>query len=157
VGASGGIRRLRSAKLTRAMYVITPSGDMPLRSNSRTAAQDARGSAFSTGGADDGNQVGLHSVAAGRADCQTRSLWPLGRATAAIAAFATGLSSGLIHLCPRPFSCGRTGRIMAARGLWRPLVNAGAHCWKACWGQPLKSSNLLSSAKPDLTLWGPGS
>jgi hypothetical protein len=26
------------------------------------------------------------------------------------------------------------------------VVNIGAQCWKACWGQPLKSSNLLSSA-----------
>ena len=25
-------------------------------------------------------------------------------------------------------------------------MNAGQHCWKACWGQPLRSSNLLSSA-----------
>jgi hypothetical protein len=25
-------------------------------------------------------------------------------------------------------------------------VNADQHCWKACWGQPLRSSNLLSSA-----------
>src|SRR5690348_15323135 len=28
----------------------------------------------------------------------------------------------------------------------RPVVNAEAHTWKACWGQPLRSSNLLSSA-----------
>jgi hypothetical protein len=28
-------------------------------------------------------------------------------------------------------------------------VNAGQHCWKACWGQPLRSSNLLSSATSD--------
>jgi hypothetical protein len=25
-------------------------------------------------------------------------------------------------------------------------VHAGQRCWKACWGQPLRSSNLLSSA-----------
>ena len=25
-------------------------------------------------------------------------------------------------------------------------MNAGQHCWKACWGQPLASSNLASSA-----------
>ena len=25
-------------------------------------------------------------------------------------------------------------------------MNGGQHCWKACWGQPLRSSNLLSSA-----------
>ncbi len=27
-------------------------------------------------------------------------------------------------------------------------MNAGQQCWKACWGQPLRSSNLLSSAAP---------
>ena len=26
------------------------------------------------------------------------------------------------------------------------MVNAGQRCWKACWGQPLASSNLASSA-----------
>ena len=28
-------------------------------------------------------------------------------------------------------------------------MNAGQHYWKACWGQPLRSSNLLSSATSD--------
>jgi hypothetical protein len=28
-------------------------------------------------------------------------------------------------------------------------MNAEAHTWKACWGQPLRSSNLLSSATSD--------
>jgi hypothetical protein len=32
-------------------------------------------------------------------------------------------------------------------------INDAAHddprCWKACWGQPLRSSNLLSSATSD--------
>ncbi len=36
--------------------------------------------------------------------------------------------------------------ISTAHGRSRTLVNAGQHCWKACWGQPLRSSNLLSSA-----------
>jgi hypothetical protein len=31
-------------------------------------------------------------------------------------------------------------------GLSRTVMNAEAHTWKACWGQPLRSSNLLSSA-----------
>ena len=31
-------------------------------------------------------------------------------------------------------------------GRSRTPVNASQHCWKACWGQPLASSNLLSSA-----------
>src|SRR6516225_9258172 len=37
-------------------------------------------------------------------------------------------------------------RVYAVRGRWRTPVNAGQHCWKACWGQPLRSSNPLSSA-----------
>jgi hypothetical protein len=32
------------------------------------------------------------------------------------------------------------------RGRSWTSVNAGHHCWKACWGQPLASSNLASSA-----------
>src|SRR5215469_11384977 len=31
-------------------------------------------------------------------------------------------------------------------GRARPAMNAEAHTWKACWGQPLASSNLASSA-----------
>ena len=41
-----------------------------------------------------------------------------------------------------PTSTGSPGR-----GPCRPSVNSAAHAWKACWGQPLKSSNLLSSAR----------
>jgi hypothetical protein len=36
--------------------------------------------------------------------------------------------------------------IRKGHGRWWPVVNGGQQCWKACWGQPLKSSNLLSSA-----------
>jgi hypothetical protein len=39
-----------------------------------------------------------------------------------------------------------TGEDAAGREPWRTLVNAGVHCWKACKGQPFRSSNLLSSA-----------
>ncbi len=56
------------------------------------------------------------------------------------------LISSLIHPRPAPFTDGRVWRIRAGRGRRRPSVNAGQHCWKACWGQPLRSSNLLSSA-----------
>jgi hypothetical protein len=57
-----------------------------------------------------------------------------------------GLSSGVIHPRPAPFTGGHLDRVCAVRGRWRPSVNVGQHCWKACWGQPLRSSNLLSSA-----------
>ena len=40
----------------------------------------------------------------------------------------------------RPIGIGK------GHGRWWPVVNSGQQCWKACWGQPLKSSNLLSSA-----------
>jgi hypothetical protein len=57
-----------------------------------------------------------------------------------------GLKCGLIHPHPAPFTDRHPGRIRAGRGRWRSPVNAGQHCWKACWGQPLASSNLASSA-----------
>ena len=60
--------------------------------------------------------------------------------------FGCGLSFGLIHPRTGPFTGGYPDRVRAARGRWRTPVNAGQHCWKACWGQPLRSSNLLSSA-----------
>jgi hypothetical protein len=59
---------------------------------------------------------------------------------------ATCLSSCLIHPHPRPFTSGHPGRVRAGHGRWRTSVNAGQHWWKACWGQPLASSNLASSA-----------
>jgi hypothetical protein len=36
-------------------------------------------------------------------------------------------------------------------------MNARAHTWKACWGQPLRSSNLLSSATSDQAIHKPRS
>jgi len=60
-----------------------------------------------------------------------------------------GLSFGLIHPRPGPFTDVHADRVRAARGRWRTPVNAMQHCWKACWGQPLRSSNLLSSATCD--------
>jgi hypothetical protein len=56
------------------------------------------------------------------------------------------LASCLIHPRPRPFTDVHPDRVCAVRERWRRPVNAGQHCWKACWGQPLRSSNLLSSA-----------
>jgi hypothetical protein len=56
------------------------------------------------------------------------------------------LSLCLIRRRPRPFACVRAVRIAAVHELWRTLVNAGQHCWKACWVQPLASSNPPSSA-----------
>ena len=48
-------------------------------------------------------------------------------------------ASGTVH-------GGHRARVRTGHERSRPLVNIGAQCWKACWGQPLKSSNLLSSA-----------
>jgi len=56
------------------------------------------------------------------------------------------LSFCLIHSRPGPFTDVHPDRVCAVRGRWRTSVNAGQHCWKACWGQPLASSNLASSA-----------
>ena len=63
---------------------------------------------------------------------------------------ASCLSFCLIHPRPGPFTSVRSDSVCAVRGRWRTPVNEGQHCWKACWGQPLRSSNLLSSAASDL-------
>jgi hypothetical protein len=68
-----------------------------------------------------------------------------------------GLSSGLIHPRPRSFISVHGGRVCTRDGRWRTLVNAGQHCWKACWGQPLASSNLASSATSDQAIHKPRS
>ena len=65
-----------------------------------------------------------------------------------------GLSFGLIHPRTGPFTGGHPDRVRAARGRWRTPVNSMQHCWTACWGQPLRSSNLLSSATADLRRCG---
>ena len=39
--------------------------------------------------------------------------------------------------------------VIPGHGRPRPVLNAEAHTWKACWGQPLASSNLASSATCD--------
>ena len=52
----------------------------------------------------------------------------------------------LIHPRPGPFTSGRHGRVRAGRGRRRTPVNAGQHCWKACWVQALAGSNPASSA-----------
>jgi hypothetical protein len=61
---------------------------------------------------------------------------------------APGLLSQFLSHSPLTATVHRRppGRVRAGHGRWRTLVNAGQHCWKACWGQPLRSSNLLSSA-----------
>jgi hypothetical protein len=52
------------------------------------------------------------------------------------------LSQFLSHSRPGPFTSVRSDRVCAVHGRWRTSVNAGQHYWKACWGQPLGSSNL---------------
>ena len=71
--------------------------------------------------------------------------------------FRCGLSFGLIHPSPSPFTGGHPDRVRAARGRWRTPVNAMQHCWKACWGQPLAGSNPASSATSDQAIHQPTS
>jgi hypothetical protein len=56
------------------------------------------------------------------------------------------LSFSLIRRRPSLFATDRARRIRAGRGQYRTSVNTHQQCRKACWGQPLKSSKLLSSA-----------
>jgi len=53
--------------------------------------------------------------------------------------WAHSLPSAAVHRWP-------PAQIRARHERSRPVVNAGQQCWKACWGQPLASSNLASSA-----------
>jgi hypothetical protein len=41
-----------------------------------------------------------------------------------------------IHPRPAPFTGGHPDEVRAGREPWRTLVNAGVHCWKACWCRP---------------------
>ena len=59
---------------------------------------------------------------------------------------ASCLSFCLIHPRPGPFTSVRSDSVCAVRGRWRTPVNAGQHCWKACWVQALAGSNPASSA-----------
>src|SRR5215467_14347272 len=65
---------------------------------------------------------------------QRGSVRRLGRHTWA-AGLGRGLGSVLGSFIPRPgpFTGGHPDRVCAVRGWWRTLVNAGQHCWKACW------------------------
>jgi len=80
-----------------------------------------------------------NGIDAHRVPCRGRPADP-GRGT------SPGLSCGLIHQRPRPFADDHPARVHARRERWRTSVNAGQHCWKACWVQALASSNLASSA-----------
>ncbi len=99
-------------------------------------------------------------MSAGSARCRTckeASRRSAGIARKCSAQPATCLSSCLIHRRPAPFISGHPGRIRAGRARWRTVVNAGAHCWKACWVQALASSNLASSATFDQAIHKPRS
>ena len=99
-------------------------------------------------------------MSAGSARCRTckeASRRSAGIARKCSAQPATCLSSCLIHRRPAPFISGHPGRIRAGRARWRTVVNAGAHCWKACWVQALASSNLASSATSDQAIHKPRS
>ena len=58
---------------------------------------------------------------------------------------ASCLSFCLIHPRPGPFTSVRSDRVCAVRGPWRTPVNAGQHCWKACWLNPRKLKSCISA------------
>ena len=60
-----------------------------------------------------------------------------------------GLSFGLIHPRPPPFTDVHSDRVRAVGGRWRTPVNAMQQCWKACWGNP--SGVRISYPPPSLT------
>jgi hypothetical protein len=70
---------------------------------------------------------------------------------------SAGLASVLVSIHPRlaSFTNVHADRVCAVRGRGRTPVNTGQHCWKACWGQPLASSNFASSATSDQAIHNP--
>jgi hypothetical protein len=50
------------------------------------------------------------------------------------------------HARPQPFTAGHPERVRAAHGRCRFPANTDQQRWKACWGQPFRSSNLASCA-----------
>ncbi len=70
------------------------------------------------------------------------------------------LIRSLIQLRPAPFTPVRPATPGAGSRRTRLPVNTGTQTWKACWGQPLASSNLASSAaltSHDVESWQPTS
>jgi hypothetical protein len=94
------------------------------------------------------------SNASSRSRAETRPCVP---ATPSETAAGPGLSSGLNSSPSAAVAGGHRDRVCAVRERWRTPVNARQHCWKACWGQPLRSSNLLSSATSDQAIHEAGS
>jgi len=70
---------------------------------------------------------------------------------------SAGLKYGLIRLGSRASTKTPPVTVRPGHGRGGTLVNAGQHCWKACWGQPLASSNLASSAISDQAIHKPRS
>jgi hypothetical protein len=59
---------------------------------------------------------------------------------------AVSVPVSFVSVCRRPDRLAR--RCPPLAGTERTVTNRARQTWKACWGQPLKSSNLLSSAPP---------
>ena len=87
-----------------------------------------------------GARCGAHEIASTLTGRRAAAVLPRGG--------LPGLLSQFLSHSPRPglFTDVHPDRVRAVRGRWRTVVNAGQHRWKACWGQPLASSNLASSA-----------
>jgi hypothetical protein len=62
------------------------------------------------------------------------------------AAASVLVSFASVQACPQNTVPGHVAEVTDGAG---PAVNARPQTWKACWGQPLRSSNLLSSAVCD--------
>ena len=63
-----------------------------------------------------------------------------------------GLSFGLVHSHPPPFTAGYPDRVRPSHGRWRTPVNAGQHYWKACWATPQEfESPILRHLSPGNT------
>ncbi len=127
---------LRQASLISARWASIQSSRYVPLSLTMLIHQTALPIAAKARGRSDAGTMLTRSVASRMARIDQSSV-RVGRPWAQI--WAHSRPSELVHRRP-------TAAFRAAHGRWRPLGNAGQHCWKACWGQPLASSNLASSA-----------
>ncbi len=133
----GGHSHLASRLIARHTALVTPAGNRLVTYRQRVIASwgsisgswVGRAAAWRPRSGQDADAGADHRVAARAASRPARRCQP-----------------SLIDPRPAPFTGGRPELVRAGHGRWRPLVNSGQQCWKACWGQPLRSSNLLSSA-----------
>ena len=95
-----------------------------------TSTKLARGGRLPAAAGRDRARCRAHEIASALTGRRSTAALPRGRPLGPCLSFC------LIHPRPGPFTDVHPDRVCAVRGRWRTPVNAGQHCWKACWGNP---------------------